>query len=226
MGSAGAGRMAACVDGERNRSSYGTPHYYIYTRTRVYIIRRCPIGGPVSVLRLRTLPSGLRPRCPCRRPACARAAHAAIRPPPSSSAPFTAHAVPPSSSAVLLRPLPSSSAARCPLSSALRRTAVPKSSLLLPDFNLQSMLCSIIPKDFREKIWRVGVKCRSLQSAPEEKREKKQSAVVRRNHLRTRAKGLAFPSRDFLRDKNISEKIWREVKKCVLLHSLNGTRVL
>ena len=160
------------------------------------------MGGPVS---------GLRLRCP-------------------------AYAVPPSSSAVLLRPLPSSSAGRCPLrcparrllllSAVLRRTAIPKSSLLLPDFNLQSMLCSIIPKDFREKIWRVGVKCRSLQSAPEKKREKKQSAVVRRNHLRTRAKALAFPSRGFLRDKNISEKIWREAKKCVLLHSLNGTRVL
>ena len=147
-----------------------------------------PIGGPVPGLRpcrlppsrpplpippssaslrppLPTLPSGLRPRC-----------SAAIRPPPPSSAPFTAHAVPPSSSAVLLRPLPSSSAGRCPLrcparrllllSSALRRTAIPNSSLLLPDFNLQSMLCSIIPKDFRKKIWRVGVKCRSLQSAP------------------------------------------------------------
>ena len=56
------------------------------------------------------------------------------------------------------------------------------------------------------------------------KAQKKQSAVVRRNHLRTRAKGLAFPSRDFLRDKNISEKIWRGMKKSVLLHSLNENK--
>ena len=48
--------------------------------------------------------------------------------------------------------------------------------------------------------------------------------MVRRNHLRTRAKGLAFPSRDFLRDKNISEKIWRGMKKSVLLHSLNENK--
>ena len=78
------------------------------------------MGGPVS---------GLRLRCP-------------------------AYAVPPSSSAVLLRPLPSSSAGRCPryrpacarvVHAALRRTAIPNPSLLLPGFNLQSMLCSINP---------------------------------------------------------------------------------
>ena len=164
------------------------------------------MGGPVS---------GLRLRCP-----------AYAVPPTLSRRP------PLPSSSVLCRPPPPAAvlcyrpACARAVHAVLRRMAIPKSSLLLPDSNLQSMLCSIIPKDFREKIWRVGVKCRSLQSAPEKKREKKQSAVVRRNHLRTRAKGLAFPSRDFLRDKNISEKIWREVKKCVLLHSLNGTRVL
>ena len=109
------------------------------------------MGGPVS---------GLRLRCP------------------AYAVPPTLYRRPPlpSSSAVLLRPLPSSSAGRCPLrcparrllllSAVLRRTAIPKSSLLLPDSNLQSMLCSINPKDFCKKIWRVGVKCRSLQSAP------------------------------------------------------------
>ena len=176
-------------------------------------------------------PTLSRLRCPavllCRPPL--PSSSVLCRPPPPAAAPSavpsavpSVHTVP---SAVLRFPLYRPACARA-AHAAFRRTANPNFFLLLPDFNLQSMLCSIIPKDFREKIWRVGVKCRSLQSALEEKREKKQSAVVRRNHLRTRAKGLAFPSRDFLRDKNISEKIWREVKKCVLLHSLNGTRVL
>ncbi len=127
----------------RNFSAHSLAHAYACMYNKEH-----PIGGLVppgcahaACLRP-VLRSPYRPRCshfPRCHPACARAAHAAIRPPPSS-APFTAHAVPPSSSAVLLRPLPSSSAGRCPLRcparrplllSAGRQFLIPASSFLI-----------------------------------------------------------------------------------------------